>query len=258
MTRIPMFGMVALLLCGATAAWADDEGLRRSVESLTSRYALRSLYASTVDDHGRGKPELRGVRNFRAVLPGILYRSGANNSYRGLYGLPKLPNNGPLPDEGLTNLCREGFSKAYYLYGAADSKTVLKSCETGGSTNTLVYNALHPHYSEADRKKFLTDIHQTIVGRDYRPVLVHCWNGYHASGVASAIALRQFCGLSAEDAVEYWNNTATPLEEKARARSLMQIRSFKPLVSLAINNEQKQAVCFHGPIAGGKAVWRFR
>jgi hypothetical protein len=86
--------------------------------------------------------------------------------------------------------------------------------------------------------------------------LVHCWNGYHASGVASAIALRQFCGLSADEAVTCWTTTATPLEERAKARSLAQIRNFKRRGSLAISPQQKQAVCFEGPIAGQHAVWR--
>jgi hypothetical protein len=256
--RIPY--LAALFLCAAPASHAqsstDDENLEKSIAAYTSRYVLATLYESAVDDHGRGKAELRRLRNFRAVLPGILYRAGANNSYRTAYGKPELPNNGPLPEEGYTNLCQEGFSEAYYVYGATGFKRAPTRCERGGVTNILNYSALHPQYSDVDRKEFLTVIHERIVSDNHRPILVHCWNGYHASGVASAIALRQFCGLSAEDAVIYWNTTAAPLEKKSKERSLAQIRNFKPIASLAIGAKQQQLACFHGPIAGQRAVWR--
>ncbi|UVO28140.1 hypothetical protein [Bradyrhizobium arachidis] len=253
--------LASLILCAATLSRADepanhDESLQKSVEAFQARYALTTLYESAVDDHGQGKPDLWGVRNFRAVLPGILYRAGANNSYRAAYGKPQLPNNGPLPEEGLTNLCQEGFSQAYYVYGASGFKPAPTQCERNGTTNVFNYSALHPQYSDHGRKTFLTAIRDRIVSGNHEPILVHCWNGYHASGVSSAIALRQFCGLSAEEAVTYWITTATPLEEKARERSLAQIRNFKPIESLSITAKQQQMVCFQGPIAGQHAVWR--
>lgn len=254
--RVFAIGAVIILITPSYAHSNEDEGLETSIAMYTSRYGLTTLYQSAVDDRGKGKPELRGLRNLRAVLPGILYRAGANNSYRTAYGKPELPNDGPLPEEGLASLCNEGYSQAYYVYGTSGFRNSPLACDRGGSRNVLEYSALHPQYSDADRQRFLAAVHHTIVSDDHRPILVHCWNGYHASGVASAIALRQVCGLSAHEAGDYWNTTATPLERRAKERSLAHIRNFSPIESFSITAKQRQLVCFHGPISGQRAIWR--
>lgn len=256
MRVIAIVALFFLLIKTGYARSDDEESLQKSIATYTSRYGLTTLYDSAVDDHGKGKPELRGLRNARAVLPGVLYRAGANNSYRTAYGMPKLANNGPLPGEGLASLCNEGFSQAYYAYGSSGVRNAPSTCDRSGTRNVLNYSALHPQYSDADRRTFLSAIRERIVSEDHRPILIHCWNGYHASGVASAIALRQFCGLSADEAIDYWNTTATPLERRAKERSLAHIRNFSPIASLSISAKQRQLVCFHGPISGQRAVWR--
>ena len=37
---------------------------------------------------------------------------------------------------------------------------------------------------------------------------MHCWNGLHYARMVSALALRQFCGLTVEQAEAYWRANA--------------------------------------------------
>jgi hypothetical protein len=86
-------------------------------------------------------------------------------------------------------------------------------------------------------------VHAKLTGvADPRPMLVHCWNGWHASGITSALILRQFCGVNGDNAVAYWNcNTDDNCigYNKIRAR----IRAFTPYDNLKISNEVRDKVC---------------
>ncbi|MFN3454216.1 MAG: hypothetical protein ACK41T_04595 [Pseudobdellovibrio sp.] len=62
---------------------------------------------------------------------------------------------------------------------------------------------------------------------------MHCWNGWHASELVSALSLRQFCGMSALDALAYWNANAdgnTQGYDGIKKRIL----NFKPLTQFQI------------------------
>ena len=61
-------------------------------------------YAKAVNNHGDGFEDLYGVRNFREVLKGFLFRGGANNAYNE-HG--RRNTKYPLPKNGLDNLCEE-------------------------------------------------------------------------------------------------------------------------------------------------------
>jgi hypothetical protein len=85
------------------------------------------------------------------------------------------------------------------------------------------------------------DIVDSIRNPDHGPILVHCWNGLHYAGMVSALALRQFCGLSADQAEAYWKANANrganyPL-------IIDNLRRFKPIPDLALTVEEQQAVC---------------
>lgn len=92
----------------------------------------------------------------------------------------------------------------------------LRRIGVDAKANILKYCARHPQYSDKDRQEFLTAIRDRIVSGNHRPILVHCWNGNHASGAASAIALRQFCGVKRGRRGTYWKTTATLLSEGHR------------------------------------------
>src|SRR6202035_5104509 len=60
-----------------------------------------------------------GIRDYREVMPGALYRGGANNG------------RGPLRKEQLNALCEAGFGTAIYLYKAGFSAPPTIRCSKG-------------------------------------------------------------------------------------------------------------------------------
>jgi hypothetical protein len=76
------------------------------------------------------------------------------------------------------------------------------------------------------------------------PVYTHCWNGWHASGSVAAVALRQFCGMAAEDAVKYWDrNTDGNNKEPQFERIRQRVREFEPDPALMLSPEQQREYC---------------
>ena len=73
------------------------------------------------------------------------------------------------------------------------------------------------------------------------PVLVHCWNGLHSAGMIAAMALRQFCGVSGEDAANYW--LATTSHASAYPYMVDHIREFRPLQGYSLTAEERRRVC---------------
>jgi hypothetical protein len=214
--------------------------LRANAADFTKRYALDGLDRPAVDDGGKGPDKLQGLRNFRAVLPGILYRAGGNNAYR----VPKLPNKGPLPPEALTNLCKQGFSRAVYLYRPG-YKAQTATCQYEGRPQQMVYDQLLINgSSRAKETQLLRIVREQIVSKTPHPILVHCFNGYHESGYASAIALRQFCGFSSGQAFSYWERNAAPGVNFSAMKD--RISRFTPVPELAISPAQRAAICL-GP-----------
>ncbi|NDF15631.1 hypothetical protein EB061_09965, partial [bacterium] len=73
-----------------------------------------------------------------------------------------------------------------------------------------------------------------------------CWNGWHASGYLSAISRMQFCGVSAEEAVDYWNRNTDGVnvgENYDRIRA--KIRDFKAREGLGIPEEIRKRACIY-------------
>ena len=200
------------------------------------RYGLSDPYQKRVDDHGNGYEALYGVRNFREVLNGVLFRGGANNSYN-RDGLRR--NKNPLPKNGLADLCAGGFQTAIYLYSTNYSKAASQtSCASLRGNNTLHY--LQMGYGSKSRQ-ILEMIHAAILNPALGPIYVHCWNGWHASGFISALALRQFCGVSGNDAVSYWiRNTDGDANYPEHKKG---IRNFDPYKDLMIDPQTQQRIC---------------
>lgn len=209
-----------------------------------NRYPLKDPYAKLVDNHGKGVANLYGVRNFRSVLNGVVYRGGANNLYN---KNGKRPNHNPLPEEGLQNLCTEGFGTAIYLYstnfkkapGEVHCESVLKRPQT------LQYVQKTPHLYQKDVRHILNLVHTKLTtDKDPSPIYLHCWNGWHASGLMSALVLRQFCDYSAAKAVKYWDRNTDGVNKNPRyERFRAKIRSFQPDPNLKIDAEIKSRVC---------------
>jgi hypothetical protein len=214
------------------------------VRLYTDRYKLTDPYSKLVNDKGAGFDDLYGVRNFRMVLPGILYRGGANNLYHRDRSV-RRKNENPLTDDGLQNLCEEGFGHVVYLY-----RTNFKSAQHHRRCQSILREDFEQEYlqyspfSRTQTRKILELVYETIKGYQSGPVYLHCWNGWHASGLASALALRQFCGWSGEDAVRYWDkNTDGTAKSPSYEGHRRQIRNFKPESDLLISPETQALIC---------------
>jgi hypothetical protein len=170
----------------------------------------------------------------RPVLRGALYRSGTPS------------------EEALAYLCESGWKRVYSLYGEFTTQTGPKNqamLRHGRDRRTCVSSegqrALEWRAAPSSRMRNLPTIFRDIIDSvrnpDRGPVLVHCWNGLHYAGMVSALALRQFCGLSAEQAEAYWKANAN---RGANYPLILQnLHSFKPLPDLTLTPEEQQAVC---------------
>jgi hypothetical protein len=206
-------------------------------------YGLTSLTEKRVDNRGQGHEPLYGTRNFRAVLAGRLYRGGANNRYH--RDSPR-DNRNPLASSALKNLCEEGFESAVYLYSTNFSSAPTKvDCVRRGDAkpNTLIYQSLSP-YRESHVREMLVATQTRLRQPSAGPAYFHCWNGWHASGLISAYALRQFCGMSGAQAVRYWDlNTDGNHRDPAFEKLRKQIRDFVPYSDLVLAPREKEAFC---------------
>ena len=212
-------------------------------EETRARYGkIKDATAKLVDNRGNGYEALYGVRNFRAVLNGVYYRGGANNAY---HRTAKRENENPLPSDGLMNLCEEGFSDAVYLY-PTNFSTAPKTtrCRTAdGAENVLTYQQI-TGLTTSNGRKLMSLVYDHVRDPRRGVVYMHCWNGWHASGYVGAITLRQFCGFTAEQAVQYWNKNIDGVEVGENVRTA--IRAFKPFAEFSLSAEEKAALCPDG------------
>jgi hypothetical protein len=170
----------------------------------------------------------------RPVMRGALYRSGTPS------------------EEALNYLCESGWKRVYSLYGEYTTQTGprnqnmlrhgrdRRTCSADGAQRAIEWRAA-PSSRMRNLPIIFRDIVETVRNPDRGPVLVHCWNGLHYAGMVSALALRQFCGLSAEQAEAYWRANANrganyPL-------IIANLKAFKPLPELTLTPEEQQAVC---------------
>lgn len=243
-------GFLVLSACGPVTAGEtrqseksdkfEDSNLKSDAELYQQRYQLNSLSQKLVNNRGDEYEPLYGVRNFRVVLRGVLYRGGANNFY---HKINPRDNSNPLPDDGLKNLCKEGFKNAIYLY-PTNFSSALKSakCKTfEGKDNEINYQQI-TGMSPKNTDKFLEIFYKAIKGQIPSPIYSHCWNGWHASGFVAALALRQFCGMSGEKAVEYWIAN-TDGDSQGRENLKANIRNFVPRPQFQISETERQQIC---------------
>lgn len=215
----------------------SEFNLSEEVKYFDLRYELNSLNEKLTDNKGIGSVELYGTRNFRVVLPGVLYRGGANNTYMN----PPRANINPLPTVGLKNLCEENFSTAVYLYSenfSAAPKSI--TCQNAvHHPNILKYKQ---YAAAGENEKILELVYQRIKGKLNGPIYTHCWNGWHSSGLISGMALKKFCGWSDSRVDAYWvKNTDGHYAGFESIRS--KLRKFKPYARFAITAAERALIC---------------
>lgn len=207
-----------------------------------TRYGERDLMYKIVDNWGNGFDSLYGTRNLRPILHGVAYRGGANNFF---HKTAKRKNQNPLPNDGVRNLCREGFSNSVYLYRKDfETAPTADSCGCVNETaNVMDYHQLN-YYDSVHVYKMLEMVYKSAINDSVGPVYLHCWNGWHASGFISAVILKQFCGYSSWDAVNYWDigtdgANKSPRYQKQRER----IKNFKPYPEFMIKDGLGNTLC---------------
>jgi hypothetical protein len=203
-----------------------------------ARYGLADTDQKLINNHGEGYEGLYGVRNFREVIKGVMFRGGANNIFHRDH---TRPNANPLPDDGLQNLCEEGFKNAVYLYTTNYSSAPPRvSCNSIRGPNELNYRQLS---FSSKYKEILQLVHAAILDPAQGPVFVHCWNGWHAAGMLSAMAFRQFCGWSGDKAVAYWVRNTDGTDDGAYESIKRRIRDFQPYPEMLLDAATQARVC---------------
>jgi len=207
-----------------------------------NRYTETDLMYKVTDNKGNGFDSLYGTRNMRPILHGVAYRGGANNYY---HLTDKRHNHNPIPIDGMSNLCQEGFSKGIYLYRENfENSPIGDTCScTNDSWNNFEYYQ-KDYFDDQHIKDMLEMTYNSATMDSVGPIYLHCWNGWHASGYISAVILKQFCGYSSWDAVNYWDlgtdgaNTS-PRYQHQRER----IKDFEPHPEFNISDSLQNCLC---------------
>jgi outer membrane protein OmpA-like peptidoglycan-associated protein len=211
-------------------------------EFYKERYKERDLMYKVTDNWGNGNEALYGTRNMRPILHGVAYRGGANNYY---HAEAKRHNHNPLPNDGIENLCKEGFAHAIYLYRTNfESAPTCRNCESINQTeNEFNYHQLD-YFDDKHIYQALKLVYQSAIDSSIGPVYLHCWNGWHASGLLSALILRQFCGFSSLEASAYWDLGTDGANNSPRYNSIRdKINNFVPYPEFMLKNELGQRIC---------------
>lgn len=167
-------------------------------------------------------PSFHGIRDYRQVMAGVLYRGGANNG------------RAPLREDQLKALCEPGFGTAVYLYRTRFSGPSTIQCSKG----SLRY--ITEGWEGRGRAAVNQQIYDVIQSQD-KPIFIHCWNGIHATGAVAATALMQFCNTSPQQAVAYWK---VGIARRVQYPSVIRgIESFQRNPELELTPEQQKQYC---------------
>lgn len=239
--REPMKTHVNFIRWGATILSAVL-GLSEGSVQAQQRVALGD---TTLHGGGRDTRTLRSeptvtvepldhLPRLRPVLRGALYRSGTPS------------------EAALSHLCERGWKRVYSLYGEHTTQTGprnvnmlrygrdVRSCQTEGSARSIEWRSA-PSARLRTLPNILKDVLESIRSPDKGPVLVHCWNGLHYAGMVSALALRQFCGFSGEQAEAYWRTNAN--RGASYPLIMANIHNFKPIPGLSLTAAEQRALC---------------
>jgi hypothetical protein len=168
--------------------------------------------------------QFHGIRDFREVMPGALYRGGANNGHA------------PLSKSELNALCEDNIGTAIYLYTTGFTGPSATSCSKGS------LNYIDKGWEGSGRAAVHQQVYDTIKNKG-KPVFIHCWYGIHATGAVAATALMQFCNISPQQAVAYWKvGVPAKLQYPKVIQSIM---SFRPNPELQLTSDEREKYCPH-------------
>lgn len=234
--KVSLFVLLIIVFIQVNLSSEDFKNLHEKVEFYKNKYKVDCLNQKITDNFGNGFDDLYGTRNMRTILFGVAYRGGGNNFY---HKSNKRDNHNPLPDDGLTNLCLNGFSNAVYLYSKNFSES--KRIYVNPDGDTLKYSQ-NSGIDKKELKKLMIMVKDVISNPNQGPLYFHCWNGWHQAGYVSSTLLMQFCNLTNEQAYQYWiDNTDGVNKGYDNVKSL--VRNFKPFEDINISDETRELIC---------------
>jgi hypothetical protein len=235
MKKVKLLIYSFLIIIFTVEIFPQFQDLKSQVEYFEKRYKVNCVDEKITDNFGNGFDSLYGTRNMRTILFGIAYRGGANNFY---HKSNKRDNQNPLPEDGLMNLCKEGFSDAVYLYGKnfETAPKHISCCE-----NTLKYWQISGNSSE-EARKIIEMVYEVITRKRKGPIYFHCWNGWHQSGYIGAILLKQFCSFNNDQALNYWVRN-TDGAHKGHEQVKNRVLNFKPFNEFTIPKDLQDEIC---------------
>ena len=203
------------------------------------QFGLSSIEKRVIDNKGRGDERFYGTRNFRVVLYDLVYRGGGNNLHL-KDTIPKYYLWNPMPSSGLRQLSEIGFDKAVYLYSYNFDywypETRLDSLR----------NENFEYICRPKLDRYLEDYLQDVMDRANdsvkRMMYIHCWNGWHQSGLLSAYTLMQFCDYSNQEALKYWER-CTDGNYRGFAKVKSRISNYKPFKQFYFTEAQQKRYC---------------
>ncbi len=245
-----ILGFLSVLLAQVSLAYETPLPKERVIEFKT-KYAPwlsqgNDLMSKIVDAKGAGDASLQGTTNVRTVLHGVLYRGGTAASLDPNYD-PKAP---PLDQNTLSRLCSEDFGSVVYLYDSVFPQGPFSCVKKNQQAGSITYTSKVPVEVTRERiaipkpqviKELLQATKESAENRVRHPIYIHCWSGRHSSGFMSAVALRQFCGFSGEEAAQYW---ADGTDGASNYPSFPEgIKAFEPYPELMISSELQALIC---------------
>lgn len=221
--------------CGLALFVASPAGARAPSEQSHGSESRTSEPRHTEVQHHSSHPTSdEQLPRLRPVLKGALFRSGTPS------------------ETGLAHLCETGWKRVYSLYGEHTTQAGprnqnmlrhgrdTRTCQSERGQRTIEWRPA-PSARMRSLPAIFADVLESVRSPDKGPVLVHCWNGLHYAGMVSALALRQFCGFTAEQAEAYWRANANrganyPL-------IIDNLYKFKPIANLSLTPEEQAVIC---------------
>ena len=202
-----------------------------------------SVLKRYIDNSGKGDSSMLGTRNVRVVFPGLLYRGGGNNLDL-KDSIPKYYVQNPLPYYAINNLNEAGFNKIYYLYSKNFTQRYDSFKIDSLKSIGLEYDC-RPVISDTFLMEFYADLLNRVnnkIDNEKEKVYIHCWNGWHQSGMLSALSLMQFCNFNSTQALKYWE-LCTENNYKGYNNVRTRIKEYKPLSGYDFTQSQKKMLC---------------
>lgn len=227
--------LLTVLTFSSSQAKENFSTVEEKIEYYKQRYNSKCVGGAITDNYGNKFEELYGTRNMKPILHGIAYRGGANNYY---HKSSKRKNRNPLPKDGLQNLLDEGFSKAVYLYTTNFSSAMHRCIDKSDTLNYLQISG----NTDQELREILLIIKNIASNPNEGPVYLHCWNGWHQSGLVAAVILMQFCDYTNQEALRYWLDNAHG-GEKGYDHIKNRISNFRPYGDISLPDEVSSKAC---------------